>query len=99
MIEFTVLGKPEPAGSKRAFMPKGARHPVITDDNPKGKDWKNAIRCTAREIYRGPLFDEALCVTFRFFRVRPRGHYRTGKNADKLRSSAPVYPTTKPDVL
>src|SRR3990167_840917 len=80
MIQFTVLGKPETAGSKRAFMPRGSRYPVITDDNPKGKDWKNAIRCAAREVYRGPLLDEALCVTFRFFAVRPKGHYRTGKN-------------------
>ena len=28
---------------------------------------------------------------------RPKGHYRTGKNALILRKNAPEHPTTKPD--
>ena len=39
-----ILGKPEPKGSTRAFMPKGGRFPVVTSDNPKLKDWQTQIR-------------------------------------------------------
>lgn len=32
-----------------------------------------------------------------FFLPRPQGHYGTGKNASKLKASAPRFPTGKPD--
>jgi crossover junction endodeoxyribonuclease RusA len=44
MIEFTVYGTPQPKGSTRAFMPKGARFPVVTSDNPNLKRWEKNIR-------------------------------------------------------
>lgn len=43
MINFTVFGTPVPQGSMRAFMPKGAKHPVVTSDNPKLKSWRQEI--------------------------------------------------------
>jgi len=35
VLTFFVPGIPAPQGSMRAFMPKGARFPVVTADNPK----------------------------------------------------------------
>ena len=46
----------------------------------------------AASLLAGPL---ELTVTF--YLARPRGHYGTGRNADRLRPSAPAHPTTRPD--
>jgi len=45
-----VVGKPEPKGSTKAFMPKGARFPVVTSDNPKLKDWQTQVRLVVSQI-------------------------------------------------
>ena len=45
-----VVGKPEPKGSTRAFMPKGGRFPVVTSDNPKLKDWQTQIRLVVSQV-------------------------------------------------
>ena len=111
-IRFTVYGKSQSAGSKRAMpiyrnAPGGGKQLVtrangspmivVVDDNPKSKDWKNAVACEARKAYRGELLDGALSVEFTFYRPRPKGHYGTkGLNKKGLASG---HPTTKPDVL
>lgn len=95
-IQFTVLGRPQPRGSKRAFMPKGARFPVITDDNPKSKHWMqiaaaealNAMNESGIETLNGPVM-----LAVDFFFCRPKGHF--GKRG--LKPSAPRHHTTKPD--
>jgi Holliday junction resolvase RusA-like endonuclease len=38
-----------------------------------------------------------LRVDITFFFPRPKGHYRTGKNAGQLRDDAPDHHTSKPD--
>ena len=43
MIKFTVHGMPVPQGSMRAFMPKGAKYPVITSANSKLKQWRTKV--------------------------------------------------------
>lgn len=42
-IFFTVRGNPQPKGSMRAFMPRGARFPVVTNDNKKTKPWQDLV--------------------------------------------------------
>lgn len=42
-------------------------------------------------------FDGPLVMVCKFVMPRPKGHYGTGKNSGKLRPSAPVCHTTKPD--
>ena len=49
MMEFWVDGIPQTKGSARAFMPKkGARFPVVTNDNPKNKKWARSVRIAAQ---------------------------------------------------
>lgn len=48
MLSFTVFGIPQPQGSTRAFMHKGARFPVITTDNTKLKPWRQEVSGTAQ---------------------------------------------------
>ena len=71
----------------------------LVDANKKSSGWKKEVKEVAREAYAGPLLDEPLRVRLTFVRVRPKGHYRTGKNAHLLKDDAPAHPTGKPDVL
>lgn len=100
-LTFTVLGIAQTAGSKRAFPFKrgdGSLGVRVSDDNPNGRDWKNAVASCAREVYQGELLSVPLAVTMRFYRPRPRGHFHKSGRLCKagLDSTAP---TTRPDVL
>jgi len=111
IAQFSVEGLPQPAGSKRAFVPlhprtkqpytdKHGRIVVsVVDDNPKAKAWKKLVAEAAQRAYRGPLVECALCVTFKFFLPRPQWHSGTGRNAGVVKQSAPRFMVTRPDVL
>lgn len=102
-VMFWVPGRPQPAGSKRAFPIRrktGAMGVAVTDDNPATKGWQavvlweaaGAMDSAGAEMFAGPL---GLAVTFTL--RRPKGHFGSGRNADKLRDSAPRWPIVKPD--
>lgn len=98
-IEFTVLGKPQPAGSKKAFVVRG--RPVIVDDAKKSRPWKDSVAAAAQdamiaadlERLEGPLLLE-----IDFYVARPAGHYGSGRNAGVVKDSAPRFPAVRPDV-
>ena len=99
-IEFSVVGKPITAGSKKAFpLFKGGKfiRSIITDDTgAPGKSWRAMVQDRAREAFVGrALLDCPLRVWMEFRVVRPKGHI----GAKGLRPSAPALPVTKPDVL
>src|SRR4030095_13559116 len=105
-IAFTVYGKAQPAGSKRAIPVHVQGKPLIKngrmvtraiDSNPNTPQWKAAIAAASRDAYSGPLIDGPVRLTVRIFRVRPKKHYRTGRNAHLLRDDAPEWPTSAPD--
>jgi crossover junction endodeoxyribonuclease RusA len=93
VITFTVYGIAQPQGSTRAFMPKGAKFPIITSDNKKLKPWRQEIAGTALQAmqsgglarYVGPVRLEA-----RFIFSRPKSakkdakHKMTRPDVDKL---------------
>jgi Holliday junction resolvase RusA-like endonuclease len=97
VVEFTVFGKPEPAGSKRAFVVAGKAQ--VVDANAKAKPWKEQVAQVAGEHFSGELLDGPLGVRFVFYQPRPKGHYGTGRNSSWLKPAAPLYPTTRPDAL
>lgn len=64
MIDFTVYGKPEPGGSKKAFLPLKKEHhhlfvgaalaggllrPVVVDANSKAKAWQAEVKKAAEQ--------------------------------------------------
>jgi len=105
VINISVLGIAQPAGSKRAMPIYRGSHAqgnrtftgrsVAIDANPKAGAWKGELRSAAREQYSGPLLDGPLGVEIVIFVTRPAGH--SGKRG--LLPSAPAFPATRPDVL
>lgn len=97
-VEFTVPGEPQPQGSKTVVQQRG-RRPRMFEDNPDTAPWRERVERFARaamdgrQIRTGPL---RMTVTFVF--RRPAGHWGTGRNAGKLKPSAPLYVRTRPDV-
>lgn len=97
MIRFTVIGKPQPRGSKRAFpIPNkfGGIRISVTDTNKKSGPWMKVVAETARCAMNGDgLLNGPLMLNVKFFFARPKGHI--GKRG--LKPSAPVHHTVKPD--
>lgn len=101
-IEFTAYGEAKPAGSKRAFAFKrrdGSTGTSVVDACKKSAPWKHYVAAAAREAYDGPLLTGALTVSFHFYFPRPASHMGSGRNAGKIKASAPSFITKAPDVL
>ena len=99
LLTCTILGTPQQQGSKRSL---GPRRPSI-EDNPKLRPWRAdaiaALQASAAEQWGtvAPIL-EGVHVTVAFVYQRPKGHYRTGRNAHLLRDDAPGYKTSAPDL-
>jgi Holliday junction resolvase RusA-like endonuclease len=103
-VTIRVLGRPAPQGSKRAFVirggPRKGQAAVIESSHDRVKSWRQAVLDEARAVAGRcgmRALDGPLIVSMIFYLPRPKGHYRTGKNAHLLRDSAPAYPAGKPD--
>lgn len=115
VVELRVYGEAKPAGSKGSGVSyrkdeTGQRVPVtrngkivtfVKDTSGKpGKEWRNAVADVAVRAQDGePLLDGPLYVEMTFFMDRPKGHFGSGRNAGRLKDSAPMYPAVIPDVL
>lgn len=96
IVEFFVPGIPQPGGSKKAYFVKALGRAVITDTNPKVKDWRATVAQCASEVAK-ELLDGPLCVRFDFVLPRSKGHFGSGKNSGSVKASAPQFPTGRPD--
>ncbi|MGH3382664.1 MAG: RusA family crossover junction endodeoxyribonuclease, partial [Actinoallomurus sp.] len=100
VITVIAYGAPGPQGSKR-YVGKG----VMVESSKKVKPWREAVKHAAIEarfdeltLEMPPPLDGPLLVEFAFTFARPKGHYRTGRNAHLLRDSAPAHPAVYPDL-
>jgi Holliday junction resolvase RusA-like endonuclease len=90
-LTFDVIGLPKPQARPRVFKRgnfAGAYSPTT--------EWKESVKYAASQ--HKPFDDLPLAMRVVFFYDRPKSHYGTGKNADKLKESAPKYHTKRPDV-
>lgn len=98
MISFTVRGKAEPAGSKRAFV-RGGRANVV-DANPRARGWKTQVSdAAALAASVGDwLYAETggLVLDVIEYRPRPKAHFTT-KGALTARGAREPYPLAAPD--
>lgn len=100
-FSFSVLGRPQPAGSKRAFVHRHTGRVIVTEDAKRSKPWQQQVGETAlahRDLLPGGLLLGPLELDVTFVLARPKGHYRTGRHCDLVRDGAPAWPMVKPDV-
>lgn len=96
-ISFFVAGIPAPGGSKRGFVNRKTGKVIITEDCKRSKPWRERVASEASRAYQGPPLDAPLVLRIVFYIMRPKSHYRTGKNSAILRADAPPYPGKIPD--
>lgn len=96
-ITITVHGLPAPQGSKR-HVGRG----VMVESSKKVKPWRQDVKHAALAITEAltdwTVLDGPLAVAMTFTFDRPKGHYRTGRNAHLLREAAPTRPAGMPDL-
>lgn len=92
MINFFVPGTPAPQGSKR-YLGNGR----MVESSKRVKPWRADIRTTALANFPQPLTGP-IRLDLTFVMPRPKSHYGTGRNAGKLKNSAPDCHTQKPDL-
>jgi Holliday junction resolvase RusA-like endonuclease len=97
-VSFTVYCRPQPQGSIRAFMPKGAKHPVLTSDNKELKSFRQEVSKVAMLVRNeakapgGLIFGKHepvdLSATFYFQKpesvAKKRRHHVVKPDASKL---------------
>lgn len=92
-----VMGTPAPQGSKKAFQ-RGGKVQMV-ESSKRVAPWREAVVSEAiRCGISGKGLDGPLRLSAVFFFGRPKGHYRTGRNAHLLRPNAPSHPTSPPDL-
>ena len=99
-LSFTVHGVPAPQGSKRFVGMGGGRGRMVESSKAVGP-WREAVRAECQraiEAGQEPVMDGPVQLMATFFLLRPKGHYGTGRNAGKVRESAPRHPAGKPDL-
>ena len=97
-MRFFVAGIPVPKGSAKAFVNKKTGRAIVTQTNgARQRPWASAISLTAQEKGCKPT-QGAVQLTLTFSMPRPKSHYGTGKNSCVLKTSAPLYHTSTPDL-
>lgn len=57
----------------------------------------SAVRWEAEHQYSGDIHQGAVAISMKAYFTRPKGHFGTGRNAGKLKPSAPQHHVVKPD--
>lgn len=95
MLRIRVNGTPAPQGSKLR-----GRHGGVYEASKRLAPWREAVRAeTQTALGHGPGYDGTpVTVRAHFYVRRPAGHFGTGRNAGRLKPSAPPFPAGTPDL-
>ena len=85
-VEIRVYGIPRPQGSKRSL-----GNGRMIEASPHVKQWRNDVMAAAAVSYKGAAITGAVELQIVFLFPRPKSHYGTGRNEQKLKASAPVH--------
>jgi Holliday junction resolvase RusA-like endonuclease len=94
-VTVDALGLPIPQGSKRVV-----RGHLIDANATKLRPWRAVLAAAAWDAMdddEEPT-TEAVRVHATFYFPRPRHHYGTGRNAEVVKPSAPVWVAVRPDL-
>lgn len=98
-VEIIVRGTPVAQGSKRVVGVRDANARVIESNAHRLLPWRAAIAAAAAyamdggEAIAGPV---RVDVDFAF--ARPQTHFGSGRNAGRLKASAPTFRAAAPDI-
>lgn len=96
-LQLTVYGSPAPQGSKNRNA-----HGALYESSAAVKPWREAVKTAALDALHHDggwvALDGPVWLDVQFSLRRPKNHYGTGRNAGRLKASAPPYPTTTPDL-
>ena len=93
VLHFHFLGEPAPQGSKQISQWGGLR-----EVSKKIQPWRASIQYACAAQFKGEPITEAVELDVTFVLPRAKNHYGTGRNAEKLKNSAPVRHTKTPDL-
>lgn len=99
-MKATIYGQARPQGSPRALIGKSGRA-FVTEDTRGNRGYRSWRQQVSREMLEDApkeAINGPVSVTLRVYVPRPQGHYRTGKNAGKLKENAPILPMTGIDL-
>jgi Holliday junction resolvase RusA-like endonuclease len=88
VIEGAPIAKKRPRFARR-----GQFVQTYNDQETEEGKWLLLAKGQVKDLFQGPLKVKML-----FAMPRPKGHFGTGKNAAKLKPSAPQQHTKKPDL-
>lgn len=98
-LSFFVPGLPATQGSKVAFRHNVTGRIIQKDSCQRLPSWRARVgRHAARAMDGAPPLTGAVLLELGFFLPRPKSHFGTGRNAEKLKASAPKLPVVKPDL-
>lgn len=96
-VSITVFGDAAPQGSKR-HVGKG----IMVESSKKVAPWRQDVKYAAlaavEELPGWVPLDGPLAVSMTFTFPRRKGHFGTGRNATRLKPSAPLRPDRYPDL-
>ncbi len=97
-ITFTVYGKPQQQGSKKAFIIAGKARLRETNAE-RQKNWYGAVAQQAALVMGERAATREPCrLSAVFMFTRPQAHYGTGKNSERLKPNAPSLHAQTPDI-
>ena len=88
-LVFRIKGVPGSQGSKVL-----TRWGSMRESSSRVGPWRAAVMWQTENDYQSAPIIDPVCVEITFFFARPKSHYGTGKNADKLKASAPEHCTS-----
>lgn len=94
-LQLFVPGIPAAQGSKR-HVGRG----VMIESSKRLRPWRATVTAAIVEAgwHHDPVLAGPVAVSLMFYFPRPRAHYGTGRNANRLKDSAPLWHDKRPDV-
>lgn len=100
VFEVTVYGAPAPQGSKSALRNRHTGRIQLVESSKYVAPWRDDVVAACLRVRKrgwrpltGPLAAEMV-----FTLTRPRSHFGEGRNAGRVRPSAPLLPAGVPDL-
>lgn len=93
-FRVTVYGRPQPAGSKRAFVNHKTGKAHVVDDAKGSRPWKQEVAGAARNAMTDEAFDCPIVLHASFYLRRPKGQLSASGG---VKASSPNRPAVRPD--